>query len=215
MRVRSLSQLAQLLEDELAWRKRELTTLKFTLERCRPHEKAMLVRAAFCVLYAHWEGFVKAAATGYLSFVALRGLRYRDLTPNFVALGLRSDIMVAGRSNKPTLHTALAEKLLTNPSGRARFDWENAVDTHANLNSETLLEILCLLGLDERDYVLKRQILDHRLLANRNLIAHGKRVEVVADDYFGLHEEIINLVERFRNDVENAAVLQRFERVAS
>ena len=83
------------MDDELAWRKRELTTLKHMVERARSHEKVFLLRAAVCVLYAHWEGFVKAAATSYASFVDAQGLRYRDLAPNFVALGLRAEIFGA------------------------------------------------------------------------------------------------------------------------
>lgn len=112
MRIRSLDQLVQFLDDELAWRKKELTTLKFMLGKSRKRESVLLLRAALCVLYAHWEGFVKAAATSYVSFVSTRGLRYRDLTPNFVALGLRREISEAGLSNLPTVHTTLATKLM-------------------------------------------------------------------------------------------------------
>ena len=213
MRIRSLEQLTQYLEEELAWRKRELTTLRFMLGSRREHERHLLLRAALCVLYAHWEGFIRAAATGYLSYVATRGLRFRELTPNFVALGLRSEILQAGQSNRPTIHTALTTSLMFGLSEQASFDWEGSVETHSNLGSKNLREILCLLGLDDEEYLLKQQLLDQKLLQKRNLIAHGRQTEIELDDYFGLHDEIVQLVEKFRTDVENAAALENYRAV--
>ena len=212
MRVRSLTELTQFLDDELAWRKKELTTLKVLLDKSRrQHETVLLLRAAICLLYAHWEGFVKAAATGYLSYVATRGLRYQDLTPNFVALGLWSDISQAGESNLPTLRTALMTRLISGLSERARINWEQSIDAGSNLNFKTLNEIMCAVGLDSKEYLLKKPIIDQRLLANRNAIVHGeRRPEIGPDDYAGLNDDIVQLVERFRTDIENAAATNSF-----
>ena len=214
MRVRSLADLTQLLDDELAWRKREITTLKiWLLKPRRQHETTTLLRAAVCLLYAHWEGFVKAAATGYVSYVATLGLRYRDLTPNFVALGLWSDISQAGLSTSPTLRTALTERLISGLSERANINWEQSIDTRSNLNSKTLSEILCAMGLDNKEYLIKKPIIDLRLLGNRNAIAHGeRRPEFGLDDYIGLSNDIVQLVERIRTDIENAAATRRFRK---
>ena len=63
------------------------------------------------------------------------------------------------------------------------------------------------LGLDDKDYSTKGALIDQRLLRNRNMIAHGERPDIEQDDYKTVHDEIIQLVERFRDDVENAAVL--------
>ena len=212
MPIRSLAQLGQFLDDELVWRKRELRTLKALLDKSRrQHETALLLRAAICLLYAHWEGFVKAAATGYLSYVATRGLKYQDLTPNFVALGLWSDISEAGTSNLPTLRTGLTTTLISGLSERASINWEKSIDAGSNLNFKTLNEILCTVGLDSKEYILKKAIIDQRLLANRNAIAHGEhRSEIEPDDYAELNDDIIQLVERFRTDIENAAATSSF-----
>ncbi len=213
MRIRSLDQLVQVLDDDLAWRKRELTTLKLMQEKNpRRHQRGLLLRAAVCLLYAHWEGFVKTAATSYISFIATRGLRYRDLTPNFVALGLRTEIREAGQSNHPTSHTGIVARLVSDLSDNAEIDWRNSVNTRSNLNAETLREILTLLGLDERDYLSKGPLLDEKLLSNRNRVAHGERVEIDSDDYDVLHSEVIQLVDRFSTDVQNAAVTGLFRR---
>lgn len=212
MRIRTSSQLVEELDDDLAWRKRELTTINFLLASPRRHQQTLLLRAAVCLLYAHWEGFVKKAATSYISFVATRGLKYRDLTPNFVALGLRTEIREAGQSNRFTIHTAIVSRLLSDLSDNAQLDWQNSVNTRSNLNAETLRDILTLLGLDERDYLTKGPLLDEKLLGNRNRVAHGERVEIDPDDYILLHSEIIQLVDQFSADVQNAAVTEQFRR---
>ena len=212
MRIRSLTQLIEALDDDLAWRKRELTTVNFLLENPRQHQREPLLRAAICLLYAHWEGFVKTAATSYVSFVAHQGLRYRDLTPNFVALGLRREIREAGQSNRPHIHTELARRLMADLSERASIAWQSSVNTRSNLNSETLREILALLGLDEREYLYKGPLLDKKLLENRNRVAHGERAEIDHDDYDLLHSEIIQLADWFSTDVKNAAVTGQFRR---
>ena len=74
-------------------------------------------------------------------------------------------------------------------------------------------EILCLLGLDNESYRSKQPLLDKKLLEKRNLIAHGIQTEIELDDYFGLHDEIVQLVEHFRTDVENAAALENYRAV--
>jgi hypothetical protein len=211
VRIRTLDELVEVLEGDLAWRKRELTNVKFMLPSRRAY-RSLLLRAAICLLYAHWEGFVKTAATSYVSFVANRGLRYRDLTPNFVALGLHGEIREAGQSNHPTVHTELVVRLTSDLSDRARINWRESVNTHSNLNSETLGRILALLGLEERDYLSKGPLLDQKLLNNRNRIAHGEKADIEPDDYDVLHTEIIQLLDSFNTDVQNAAATDQFRR---
>ena len=213
MTVRTLEQLVDSLEEDLAWRKRELSNLKAMLPGRRAHTP-MLLRAAICMLYAHWEGFVKLAAANYVSFVSTRRLRFADLTENFVALGLRSEIQEAGRSNRPTVHTGLISKLLSSSDELAQIDYQTSVSTGQNLNSDALREILTLLGLDYGEYLLKGPLLDQKLLANRNRIAHGERTEVGPEDFEELHIEIVQLIDRFSTDVQNAAVIASYRRTS-
>ena len=199
------------MDGELKWRKRELTYLKTSLDRShRQHEKGILLRVAVCLLYAHWEGFIKRAATGYLCYVATRGLRFRDLTPNFVALGFRSQLNEAGRSNLPSLHTELVSSMLSGQSINANLNWRDAVDAGSNLNSKTFLEILCLLGLDSTNYLPNGPLIDQRLLRNRNSIVHGDREDIQPEDYEVLHSRMIEILDHFRTDVENAAAQSSF-----
>ena len=200
------------LDDQLSWRKRELTTIRAIIQKSRRHETDIIIRSAICLLYAHWEGFVSNAAKAYVSYVVLQNFRLRDLTPNFIALGLRSDIQEAGRSNKPILHTQLTEKVLNGSMERFRVDWETAITTSSNLKIDVLSEILCVLGIDPKIYMARKPIIDQRLVDNRNIIAHGGRPAIAEDEYETLHEDVMQLIEWIRTDIENAAISDKHRR---
>ncbi|PLS84135.1 MAG: hypothetical protein CYG60_19545 [Actinobacteria bacterium] len=200
------------LDAELSWRRRELTNMRFLALGGRRHEQEVLLRAGVCLMYAHWEGFVKDAATCYVNYVALKGLKYRDLSPSMVALGLRGKLRAAEETNRVTVHTEVTNFLLSDMHENAKLPWADAVTTRDNLNSEVLREILHLLDLDHQPYETKRVLLDQRLLRKRNEIAHGEHSPVSRTDYDELHAEVLDLLDRFRDDVENAAQLKRFQR---
>ena len=211
MPIRSLQQLTELLDEDLKWRKRELSFLKSQLAKAnRDHEKRIMLRVAVCFLYSHWEGFIKRASTAYISFVSTRGRRFHDLTPNFVALGLRGLIISAGSSRSPVLHTDLVSKVLFGGEENANLNWTDAVNVGSNLNSRALIDVLCLLGIDATEYRTSGALIDQRLLENRNRIAHGEQGSIEPDDYEFLQERVLEIIERFRTDLQNAAVLQSY-----
>lgn len=215
MKIRSFSELVDHLDKELAWRKRELTTMRFLVLRSRTHEQETMLRAGICILYAHWEGFVKSAGTGYVNYVALKGLKYCDLSPSMVALGLRGKLRTAEATNRVTVHTEVTSFLMSDMRENAALPYEDAISARDNLNSEVLREILHLLSLDYRPYETKKVLLDERLLASRNAISHGQWLTVDRTDYDNLHHEVLGLLNAFRNDVENAAQMNHFRRVST
>ena len=75
MNIGSLLQLTRSLDRQLSWRKKELTALKFWVENGEENVRNTIIRASLCLLYAHWEGFIKEAATRYVCFVAQQGLK--------------------------------------------------------------------------------------------------------------------------------------------
>ncbi len=73
MNIRTVDQLNEFLSGEIIWRKKELTALRSLVESAKSStdKQNALIRSGMTVLYAHWEGFVKAAASAYLEFVAM------------------------------------------------------------------------------------------------------------------------------------------------
>ena len=209
---RTPNQFVGALERSLAWRKKELTNLKFTVSNAHDQRRPMLLRAALCLLYAHFEGFIKDAATEYIRFVASQGLLLQDVTTNFVALGFRSYIIVAGSSRRPTLHTDLVDRVLNEQSQPFSPPWVDAVETGSNLDSRRLEDVLRLVGVDPTGYLSKGHLLDERLLKNRNAIAHGRGMPIGAEDYDELHDVVIFLIDQFRDDLEQAVISSSYLR---
>ena len=180
----------------------------------RSHERELLLRAAICILYSHWEGFMKNAATGYICFVVSRGLRLRDLSPSFLTLGLISNVQQVEQSRFVTMHAQISRGLSSQLSENLGLDCEKIVNTRSNLNYEVLSEILQYVGIEPGRYQTKGLILDERLLRNRNKIAHGEfyPLDIDLDDYLNLHETIVGLLQQFRTDLENAAAMEAFRR---
>ena len=208
----SLLQLTRSLDRQLSWRKKELTALKFWVENGDESIRNTILRASLCLLYAHWEGFIKEAATSYVCFVARQGLKFRDVTPNLVALGLRGQIKNAGASNLATLHTELTQKMMGEQGEEFVPDWDRAIDTQSNLNWEVLREVLCVVGVGNGKYISKRQIIDERLVKNRNSIAHGRGVKIDQEDYDNLHDLVVQILDLFRDDLETSAEKGNYKR---
>jgi hypothetical protein len=65
MKIRTLEHLNQRLTDDLIWRKREMSDLKSLVKNRSFHysQHIAVLRSGVTLLYAHWEGYIKTAAT--------------------------------------------------------------------------------------------------------------------------------------------------------
>lgn len=214
--IRTTDQLIEKIAQELVWRRRELTDLRALVQQFRdePLRSRVLVRGAVALLYAHWEGFVKVSASHYLEYVASTRLPYRRLAANFVGLTIRSKFAELGFSEKISSANALADFFCTALDRQANVPYKRVIDTKSNLSSTVLRDIITALGLDESKFATRHNFIDSNLVNPRNHIAHGEAMYLTVDEYLVLHDEVIELIEIFRNEVENASVLRRYERAA-
>jgi len=210
VKIRALIELSDYLDGELAWRKRELTSIRLNMLRARAHLRLTMVRCGVCLLYAHWEGFIKCASTAYVCYVDHQGMRLRDLRHGLLALALHKEFAEAEQTTRISTRSRLVALLRSDLMDRASLPWSTAISTGSNLTSRQLYEILALLGLDDTEYRKKELLLDGRLLDWRNAIAHGEKREIDDDDYVRVHDAVISLVGRFRTDVENAATVAAY-----
>jgi hypothetical protein len=89
--------------------------------------------------------------------------------------------------------------------GTRAFLQSKLVDTGANLSSERLRDILRRLGFSYARYELREKLIDAKLLAARNEIAHGQFTTMKRDDFLDLHESVEQLIADFRDDVLQGA----------
>lgn len=175
MSIRTVEHLFDAMSDEIAWRKTELASLRSMVQRSSTPsgQRNVLIRSGVALLYAHWEGFVKASSRAYLEFVAFQRLQYQELSPNLIALCAKSLLDQSAASNKAKLHTTLADFFINGLIKRSRIPYRTGISTRSNLSSEVLQNIIDTLGLDYDYYATKEKLLDDKLLNSRNTIAHG------------------------------------------
>jgi hypothetical protein len=212
--IRTQYQLNEALTRALAWRKHELSNLKLlatTLKR--EHERSAVRRAALPIIYSHWEGFIKEAATAYLEYVSRRGLKCREVQTNLLALACRGAIRESAASERPHIHSQLIDYLLLNENDPIRIPYADVINTRSNLSSEVLQDILWVIGIEYSDtYRTKAPLIDGSLLATRNEIAHGRGKQVDEESFLQLHGLVVELLDVFAADIENAAVMEGFRR---
>jgi len=205
MTIRTIEELFDGLSSDLAWRRKELSETKAILDSAIGRRVDALIRSAVPLLYAHWEGFVKYAASAYLEFVAARRLRLDELAANFVALSLRPRLLEAARRDDAGLQTEIVTVLIGGRSARSALAFRDGVDTKSNLSFAVLTNIMNSLGLSPDLFATKQKLIDERLLFRRNNIAHGKYLAISAAEYDELHHQVLEMLETFRNLIDNAA----------
>ena len=138
--MKTKQELLQKIDDDVIWRRRELTYLRATIQDAEknPGRRSALLRAGVALLYAHWEGFVKRCGTWYLEFVANQGKKASELRPNFVAIKLMSRLIEASKSTKPSASAELVDYFCTRLDERIRIQHKGVIDTKSNLSSVVL-----------------------------------------------------------------------------
>jgi hypothetical protein len=215
MKIRTTEELSDRLSEDLAWRKKELSEMKSLIEAksFSLQKQKALVRSGVCLLYSHWEGFVKLAANYYLEYVIFQKLTYSELSTNFLALAMKEKLNEAKDTNKPSLYIPVCNFFLSELNQRC-FLPKEAISTASNLSSEILREITDILGIDFSLYSTKSVLIDIKLLKTRNEVAHGNYLTLDRDEYIELHLEVIGMLDAFRNQIENAAIEEKFKYIS-
>ena len=216
MSIRTAEQLSAKLSTDLAWRKKELSEVKSLVEtrNVSPQRHNALIRSGICILYAHWEGFVKLASNSYLEYVAMQRLSYDQLSSNFLALAMKTKLNEARDTNKPSLYIPVCDFFVSNLNTKCSLPYKDkdAISTASNLSSDILKEITCTLGIDFSVYSTKSVLIDIKLLKTRNEIAHGNYSTVDREEYMELHAEIMGMLDIFSNQIQNAAINKDYMR---
>jgi hypothetical protein len=105
MSIRTTEELSNKLSEDLAWRKKEVSAIKSLVEtrNFSTEKHNVLVRSGICILYSHWEGFIKLAANSYLEYIRSKKLTYKQLSSNFLALAMKEKLKEAKETNTALL----------------------------------------------------------------------------------------------------------------
>lgn len=197
-------QLENYLDDDLNWRKREITELLFI---AKDTESVVLLKSMILLLYAHWEGFIKKSSKIYIKYIVEKKIPLKNLSDNFKAAALKGNITQCfetkdslNLSNELSFinkYLKLEEKkfkISINPDDD--FD-KSIIDTQSNLKPDVLKNIYGILGIQYKDALeTRKNYISRNLLHVRNTIGHGSKYEDNTDDDLVL--EIAD-IERLKN----------------
>ena len=71
--------LSSIFDEELIWRRQELSDLKSAIRAADVPSKPVLLRSLITMSYAHWEGYTRTCATRYFQHLTLRKYTYEKL----------------------------------------------------------------------------------------------------------------------------------------
>lgn len=204
-KIRTLNELQDFLDNEIAWRIKELDNLKKLVRRSEALTQKTAIRSAICLAYAHWEGFVKRAAEHYIIFVSSQRLRYDQLSDCFVVIGAKRHL--AGLVSEGSVAAAIGAVgfFRQGQLERAYLKLPGHVKTKANLNSEVFGDIAVTIGISTVTFASRFNQIDEGLLARRNSIAHGEYLDLEAEPCVKLIDDVIQLIRHFKSEIEQAA----------
>ncbi|MDO5653162.1 MAG: MAE_28990/MAE_18760 family HEPN-like nuclease [Brachymonas sp.] len=213
--MRTKAELQQSIDDDLIWRRREAFELRLLIQDASQNKskEAALLRAGVAMLYAHWEGFIKRSGTLYLHFVSNQACKGNELTSNFLAIKFKNQLDSIKLSSKTTTANHLINYFCHKLENKIKLPKNILIDTHSNLSSEVLKEINEVLGLDNTPYEAKKNIIDLKLVSKRNHIAHGNILHIDKQEFLEIYDEVFDMMDEFRNQVQNAAATDLFIRV--
>lgn len=208
MKIRTFDELSDSLSSELAWRKKELSDLKYFIEQSLPFpsRKQVLSRCGIAILYAHWEGFIKLCGNNFLEYVAMQRHKNSELKLNLLTLSMRNSVKFSVNSKKSSEYGKLTDFFLNNMEFRSSIPFKTAIHTESNLSSKVFKEIVWCLGIDYSLFETKEKFIDSHLLGRRNHIAHGQKLDVNLYEYDEMRKTLIEMMTNFKTQIENCAI---------
>lgn len=207
MKIRTVNDLEDLLNSDLAWRKKEISTFEIAIKR----KETYLCRAFISVLYAHWEGFVKSSAVHYLHFVLTQGRYSKELKNIFTVHHFRKSLKAITNDDlaKVALLLEIAKDQLEK---RPVYKPKDIIDTESNLNFRVLLGILEATGIETAPFLPYKTFLDAGFVKIRNEISHGESTSPSPSDVLLKCNTVLELMETIKTSILNEASQRRYLR---
>lgn len=218
MKIKSKDNFLDFIQNDRAWRRQELTNMKAMIYQSRNSNNSILIRSAILLLYAHWEGYIKKVCESFFYYLNFKGHKYEELKPNFIALGI-AEMFNGHFPQKKFTSYSKSVSFVLNVSKQKKFkiDVDSRVDTKSNLNTDVLLELLNMIGINADHFENNKHHIDNRLLKLRNAIAHGERTEnnpelqINIEEFNDLNQRINALIDHFESLVINHLELESYK----
>lgn len=211
MKIKKVDKLQDLLDNDFAWRKKELIDFQLMIHSTN---NRTICRMGVVLLCAHFEGFIKKAANYYILFVSSQNLKISDLQINFAAIYCQGNLNSCSETNKISVYSSVLQTFLDcyeNLKFRIHYSQDKPViKTGGNPSSSKFKEILNSIGLDFSIYETKQKYIDTDLLSNRHGIVHGEKIFITENEFDNTLKNILEIMDLFKDQILEAAISQRY-----
>lgn len=175
--------------SDLGWREAEIASMRLILSApaTTNTQKIVLLRAAWALLYAHYEGFCKNTLVIYYDFIARSGVACKDLPANTKIYALRKKLTQLRNLED---HDLVREIDLFDAGCLSVSPIFPDVDTQSNLWPSVLIDLLETADLSPTK-VQEHEIKLKTLVSRRNKIAHGENNIITEVDYYKTYESAV------------------------
>lgn len=203
MKPTDASALQTILDDDLTWRRKEVSAI-LSLAKSSGHlERIAISRAALPLIYAHWEGYTKNCFIRYFEFVSLKRSAFSKIKINFLYLASKSELRTIGSGSEKSSIEAF-ENLFERLTKRNADPMRKHVNTKSNLRWDVLCDLYCIAGI-ENPLSGDETLINRELCDARNEIAHGQSVNADYDKLVKLRDDVFDRLSRIRNSIVFAA----------
>ena len=166
--------LSNLFDEDLIWRRRELSDMKAAVRSADVAAKSALLRA-ISLWYPHWEGYVRVRANRYFEYLTIRRKPYVELERQIYVNTF------LGRLNSPhqsrvslERRCSLVNEILDGKNGTFR-DVNLRLLIIIEIDTDTIKEICLICSVDSSHFEERRIFIDQIIVNRRNAIAHGQQ----------------------------------------
>ena len=135
-----------------------------------------------------------------------------------MALGVSEEFNWNFPQKKFSSYSKTVSFVLDDSKGKKfNIDVSSRVDTKSNLNSEVLIDLLNMIGINTQHFENNKYHIDNRLIKFRNAIAHGERTDnnpelnVSTLEFDDLYHRINNLIDHFESLIINHLELESYK----
>jgi hypothetical protein len=174
---------------DLDWREREIAAMRLLLSSAEitNGQRQGLLRAAWAMLYAHYEGFCKNTLATFYDVITSSGIACRDLPQSTRLFALGDRLRHLKNMPNGDLFGEIVSFQLHHLSVSPQFP---DVDTQSNLWPSVLIDLLEAADLNA-DKVKEHEIKLKTLVSRRNKIAHGENNIISEVGYYRTYEDAV------------------------
>lgn len=211
MKIKKVEKLQDLLDNDFAWRKKELIDFQMMIHSTK---NRTICRMGLVLLCAHFEGFIKKSANYYIVFVSSQNLKISDLQINFAAICCQGNLNSFSETNKISVYSSILHNFLDdyeNLNFKVHYSQDKPIiRTGGNPSSLVFKEILDSIGLNFSVYETKQKYIDTDLLSNRHGIVHGEKIFITENEFDETLKNILEIMDLFKNQILDAAINQKY-----